>query len=166
MNKPSQNPTNNQTKSTLSSQSEQVIETQEFDLINTSLENWQTLLFQKYGVIFAFSKGQFNEQKVDGVKYSNAGMGMLIPTTNIDAFFSELERLHNQGRAHNLNKKGVNGIIEYEYFNHETQITGDVEMLIEHLEPYSEQFPNLFTPDKIRELSKQCLQKAIENDWF
>jgi hypothetical protein len=131
-----------------------------------TIESEQSLLFAKYGVIFAFSQSQFDEQKQEGVKYSQCGMGMFMPYVNVEAFFKELGDLHVAGRAKRVKEFGPNGVIEKEYFNYETQITGDVASLIENLEPYIEQFPELFTNQRILDVSKKCMAKAIENDWF
>lgn len=133
---------------------------------SSTIETVQSLLFAKYGVIFAFSQSQFDEQEQKGVKYSKCGMGMFMPSVNVEAFFKELEALHVAERGRLVKELGPNGVIEKEYFNYETQITGDVNSLIENLEPYIKQFPELFTEIRILDVSKKCMAKAIENDWF
>jgi hypothetical protein len=70
-----------------------------------------------------------------------------MPSVNVEAFFKELGALHVAGRAKRVKEFGPNGVIE-------------------NLEPYIEQFPELFTEQRIVDVSKKCMAKAIENDWF
>lgn len=137
-----------------------------FESLKTILDNKSSELFAKHGAFFAFSNKQFDEAKKEGIKYVSLGAGLIAPKDNAKQLVEEWDRLHNESIKQQVEIMGADAIIEYEYFNHETQITCDVSALIDVLESYSDLFPELFTKEKIKQISANCFQKAIDNDWF
>jgi len=79
----------------------------------------------KAGAFFAFSNKQFNEQRVDGVEYSNAGAGCICPTDNVATLVMELSNGHKAGIALDIAENGKEAIIRRELYNHEAFYTGD-----------------------------------------
>ncbi|MFZ1704361.1 MAG: hypothetical protein WAT79_08435 [Saprospiraceae bacterium] len=90
-------------------------------------------ILTKYGVFFAFSIDQFNDNKTpkdEGEKYLNMGMGAYIPKSKFDAYLADMEdndkwfkdqvKANDQRRAH----------IAYELSNHECYYTGDIDSAV------------------------------------
>jgi len=61
---------------------------------------------------------------------------------------------------------GAEAIIKREYFNYETQLSGDLDDMIDALSSYVDQFHELFTNEVIKKVSDECFQDAVNNDWF
>ena len=61
--------------------------------LSNYMEDRQTALFDRLGVFFAFSKGQFDEGKKEGVKYCSLGSGMICPKDNAKELIDELDRI-------------------------------------------------------------------------
>lgn len=129
-------------------------------------EQAQRLSFERHGAFFAFGQKQFNEQRREGVDYVNMGMGLLCPETNVQQLIEELDQVYKQAVSLDVSENGAQKIIEREYFNHETQLTGDKTDMIRALSLHIEQFPELFTDEAIKQVSRKCHALAVENDWF
>lgn len=126
----------------------------------------QTELFNKTGSFFAFSDAQFYEKMDRNLKYKSLGSGLICPAENVVELLEGLENIRNLGIKKDVEENGVKKIIEREYFNYETQITGDKSDVLSALEEYKKLFPNLFTEELIKETCKDCYNLAVENDWF
>lgn len=123
-------------------------------------------LFKSTGSFFAFGQQQFDEQRKEGVKYVSLGAGLICPKNAVNELLSGLENIGVQCRKIDVEENGAAGIIEREYFNYECQIAMDTSDAMSALEPYTELFPDLFTPELIQSVFVNCLNKAIEQDMF
>lgn len=130
------------------------------------MENGQTELFNKTGAFFAFGKKQFDEQKVEGVKYASCGMGLICPTDQVDVVRQGLKQIADDAIAEDIKDNGVSGIIEREYFNHECQISCSTEDVENALKGYQVRYPKSFTDERMQKVFAKCYKKAIRNDWF
>lgn len=86
----------------------------------------QTQLLADNGAFFAFSKEQFLESKVDGVKYVSIYGGLISPKENADKLVSGLDQINREGMAQDIKENGIPAIIQRELANHEAQITCDI----------------------------------------
>ena len=100
------------------------------------IEDAQTKAFEKVGAFFAFSDKQFNEQKVEGIKYVHIGAGLICPKGGSKALMDELDKVHAAGIAQDLAENGKKGIIHRELGNHEYSITYSIEDTFYALEGY------------------------------
>jgi len=125
-------------------------------------------LMDKVGAFYAFSKKQFDESKVEGVKYINDNTGLFIPKDNCLIFFNEYSQIVDNGAKNHLAKYGADAIIRYQYFNHEQQLSycQDVKntSTYESLSPYFGM--KGFELENIERVFKKCYQEAIEHDYF
>ena len=130
------------------------------------LDNELADAFNKYGAFFAFGDKQLNEQKKEGVMYVSCGAGLFCPKSNFSEFNDTLTAIFNNAIKQDVKENGASGIIEREYFNHETQISGDCSDLRDSLKPYAKDYPELFSEEIINDVCKKSFQLAIEKDWF
>ena len=79
---------------------------------------------KKHGAFYAFSTSQFNENKVEGVTYTQTGSGMLVPKENIKVLIEELNKIHEEGIKQDIKENGILKIIKRELRNHECGYTG------------------------------------------
>jgi len=89
------------------------------------IEKEQTTCFEKHGVFFAFSSEQYEEQKVEGVKYAVLGAGCVCPADNAEAFLKEHSEIIKKGIAQDIKENGKEAIIHRELCNYECYYTGD-----------------------------------------
>lgn len=100
------------------------------------LEEPTTALFNKYGVFFAFSQKQFDEQKKENTKYVKLPTGAICPKEHAEAFLREYDQIVDQAIAIDLNENGREGVINRELNNHECYYTGDIESCVDALKDY------------------------------
>jgi len=124
------------------------------------------VLFDKNGAFFAFSKSQFEEAKKPGIEYTSLPSGLICPKENVEALLKEFDQIHTQGIKEQVERFGAERIIQDEYFNHEIQISGENQELVDFFESYRELYPEQFSEEVILAVCKKCFQKAIDNDWF
>ena len=129
--------------------------------LSSYTENLQTELFNKTGAFFAFSKKQFEDKKVEGVKYSSLGAGFICPIDNVNALTDGLESIHTNGIALDIAENGLKDIIHRELANHEAQITCDISDTVEALEDY----PGI-TRETIQAEWKEYFKHCVANDYF
>jgi hypothetical protein len=134
--------------------------------LNDYTQEAQTELFNKTGSFFAFSKSQFDKAKKEGVKYSSLGGGLICPKDNVKELTEGLESGHQIGLELDVKENGAANIIEREYFNYESQVSGDTSDVLDALSAYKEKYPELFTKDLIDNTFIKCFNLAIEKDWF
>ena len=89
------------------------------------VEQAQTDIFEENGAFFAFGDKQFEEKKVEGVKYVSIGMGLIAPKENADKMMKDLSDTHEKGVALRLEEYGMSKIAQYELGNYECQISMD-----------------------------------------
>jgi hypothetical protein len=90
----------------------------------TELETTKAL--NAAGAFFAFSTEQFNDQKIDGVRYVNLGAGMVAPKEDAGRLVEALGRIHSAGIAADIKENGLTAIITRELHNHECFYTNDI----------------------------------------
>jgi len=130
------------------------------------MEQGQTDAFNKFGAFFAFGNKQFEEKRKENVTYVNMGAGLLCPKENASLLNAELDSIYTNAIKQDVHENGAAKIIEREYFNHETQLTGDKSGMISAICGHVEMFSDLFTKELINQVSKDCFNLAVENDWF
>lgn len=123
-------------------------------------------LFNENGAFFAFGQKQFEEKRQPGIDYVTLASGLICPKENALKVIEEFDKIHTEGVKEQVFLFGAERIIEAEYFNYETQISGDTAQLKNVLSSYIEFFPELFTEELMERVFKDCFQKAIDNDWF
>lgn len=106
------------------------------------------------GAFFAFGDKQFNEQKVDGVKYANLGAGLICPVDNAKAFMTTFDKAVKQRVSDDLAENGIENIIMRELASHECYYTGDISDCVDKLEDYPVTFDQIQAVYR-RELPKQ-----------
>ncbi|MCG3685918.1 hypothetical protein L5F64_00470 [Aliarcobacter butzleri] len=91
---------------------------------------------EKHGAYFAFSKTQFEEKQVEGVKYVSDGSGMVCPKENYNQLIEEMNEIYAEGVKQDIAENGLTAIIKRELANYECYYTGDIEDAVEALEDY------------------------------
>ena len=116
-----------------------------------------TKLFNENGAFYAFSKTQFEEKQQPGINYITLASGLICPEENGIKVIEGFDKIHTEGSKTQVAEFGAERIIEYEYFNHETQITGDTDQIKEVLSSHIEIFPELFTEELMDKVCKSSL---------
>lgn len=120
--------------------------------MNEFIQAAQTKCFEKYGVFFAFSTAQFDEQKKpEHFPYVRMGMGLICPKANKDAFLKAHKAIVSGGIAKDIKKNGKDAIIKRQLFNYECTYTNDISDVVEALEDYG------FTHDDIRKVFNEMI---------
>ena len=99
----------------------------------------QTELFDKYGVFFAFSDEQWDDQvnpKLNKADHCYLTAGMYCPKANVEDFLTDHAKVVAQGRHNDIAENGLQAIIRRELNNYECYYTGDAEDAIEALKGY------------------------------
>lgn len=96
----------------------------------------QTQLFKETKAFFAFGTKQFNEQRTEGVKYVDMGMGLICPKENAKKLKEGIDLIHKNGIEEDVKENGIDAIINRELYNHECFYTGDPTACIEALVDY------------------------------
>jgi hypothetical protein len=112
------------------------------------------------GSFFAFSKDQMNRAKVEGVKYSSLGGGLIVPTENVTEFMTRFEAMTKATIEKDLKENGKKKIIWRELANYEAQIIGDISDTVSALEDYG------ITKEEIQHEFKAYMAHCIEHDLF
>lgn len=95
-----------------------------FHQLNEEFQEKQSALFKEYGVFFAFSQKQFDEQKQEGVKYVSTDFGMILPKDKCDAFMEAHQKLVEENQVRYKAEVDMDEYILYELHNHESFYTG------------------------------------------
>ena len=128
--------------------------------LNDYMNNKQTEAFTKYGAFFAFSDKQFDEKKIEGVKYASMGAGMIAPNENTKQLSKALKDIYDDAIQQDITENGVKAIIHRELGNHECQITMDYDDVIDKLKPYR------ITKEQIASEWAEFWNICVENDYF
>ena len=129
--------------------------------INDYTDTLTTKLFADNGAFFAFGNKQFDEKKQEGVIYVSMASGLLCPKENANQLFQDFEKIYDEAVKQQVADFGAEKIISHEYFNYETQITGDNQQVIDSLSTHKNLFPELFTDEIILKVCKQCFNEAV-----
>lgn len=96
----------------------------------------QSQAFKEAGAFFAFGKAQFDEQKVEGVRYTEIYGGLICPVDKANDLLEKLHTIHEEGIAEDIKENGIENIIKRELNNHEAYYTGDIESTVDALTMY------------------------------
>ena len=99
-------------------------------------EKQTTELLAETGAFFAFNTKQFNEKKVEGVKYISIGSGLICPKGNVETLKSGLDEIYKNGIAQDIAENGKEKIIERELYNHEAFYTWNIQSTFDALVGY------------------------------
>ncbi|MBB0995730.1 hypothetical protein G6024_01155 [Dietzia maris] len=115
------------------------------------IQDEQSKLLEDLGAFFAFNREQFEEgaakvqaKKPEGTKWASVGMGMFMPSVNVEEFKRRHSELVAAGMRQDLEKNGRRGVILRELNNYECFYSGDMTPAIEALEDYG------ITADEVR----------------
>jgi hypothetical protein len=126
------------------------------DYINKS----QTAILKKYGAFYAFSNQQFKDKMIDGVKYESRGMGLIVPLGKSKDLDIEIDALYKKGIQQDIVENGISKIIHRELANHECQITGDYQNVIELMSDYG------ITADQVHAEYSIFYDHCVANEYF
>ncbi len=108
------------------------------------IQDKQTQAFNEAGAFFAFSTKQFDEAKIEGVKYASLGMGLICPVDNTEQLMTRLDSIAQEGIAEDIEENGKKAIIRRELFNHECFYTNDICDCVEKLEGYGMSYDEVY----------------------
>ena len=108
------------------------------------MQEAQSEAFAELGVFFAFSDKQFDEQKVEGVRYASVGSGMIVPRDNVEVLVERLKSIATAAIAQDISENGIDAIIDRELGNYECYYTGDYSDAVDALVRYG------ITADQVR----------------
>lgn len=100
---------------------------------------------EKHGTYFAFSKTQFEEKQVEGVKYVSDGSGMVCPKENYNQLIEEMNGIYAEGVKQDIAENGLTAIVKRELANYECYYTGDIEDAVDALEDYGVTYEQVLT---------------------
>lgn len=126
----------------------------------------QSAVFKLYGAFFAFGDKQYKEKAIPEIKYVSMGYGLICPLIWASQLNKELDNIYVNAIILDVQENGAEKIIEREYFNHETQLTGDKSAMLSAISGHIDMFPDRFTKEIIFNVCKNCFNKAVENNWF
>jgi prefoldin subunit 5 len=90
------------------------------------------LIFEEYGIFFAFSDKQFEERKQNEA-ITSLGCGMFVPTKNADKAIKALQARTEEYNTLLASPEWRVKYIKYELSNHEAYYTGDIEDTLDAL---------------------------------
>ena len=92
----------------------------------------QTALFERLGVFFAFDDKQFEQGKAlyghlkpEGTKWAFIGMGMYMPSVNVDEFTDSFKLITEAAVKQDLAENGRSGVLQRELGNYEIGLAWD-----------------------------------------
>ena len=104
--------------------------------LNKYVDNAQSKVFEENGAFFAFSDKQFDEHKVEGVKYVSVGSGLICPIGNAKEVIAGVNTTHAEGIKLRLKDYDLSRIIQYELANYECQISMNYSDAFDVLKDY------------------------------
>ena len=116
-------------------------------------------MLDKNGAFFAFGTEQFNEKKVEGVKYVKMGMGLVAPKENAKTIWNETDRIHKEGIIQDMKEHSKAKILQRECANYEIQY-GDSEPVYDALKEYP------ITRKEIDKGIEKFIQYCIKHDMY
>ena len=134
--------------------------------LSNYLESLQSEAMNKNEAFFAFGKKQFEEKRKDGYTYVSMHGGLICPKENINQLQEDLESALVEAVKLDVGENSAESIIQREYFNYESQLSGDTDNAYNSLYKHRELFPDLFSDEIIKEAFKNAFNLAVENDWF
>ena len=125
----------------------------------------QTKLFKSTGAFFAFSREQFEEQRIEETSYFHySGLGMFCPKETADELLAGLDSINRRGIARDIAENGIKAIIHRTLANYETQFDGPASDCSEAIAALSD-YPGI-TPEKVRAEYCEYWNHCVDNDYF
>ena len=124
------------------------------------IEKPMNKLLDDCGAFYAFSQKQLDEQKQDGIKYINIGMGLICPSENVEKFIIKSDLIFKEGIKKDIKEHGKKRIIWRELGNYETQINGELDTVYDVLKDYN------ITEEEIKKEFKKYYEYCIREDLF
>jgi len=126
------------------------------------VEAKQTLLFERTGAFFAFSKSQLEDGSKGRPKadFVSLGGGLLAPKENVKDLVNGLSEINSEGIAADIAENGKPAIIQRELGNYETQLSGDMSETVEALVDYD------ISEADIKKEYPAFYQNCLDNDYF
>ena len=116
-----------------------------------------TEVFKKYGVFFAFSDAQVQEQKQPGIKYSySSDLNMFYNSETPGNLFEEMTAAVDKGIEIDKQQNGKDEIILRELLNYECFYTGNPGDAITKLEDYN------YTKKEVIEVFNNNFNRIVE----
>ena len=121
------------------------------------IDDLLTEVFKKYGVFFAFSEAQVQEQKQPGVKYSySSDLNMFYNSETPGNLFEEMTAAVDKGIEIDKQQNGKDEIILRELLNYECFYTGNPGDAITKLEDYN------YTKEEVLEVFNNNFNRIVE----
>ena len=121
------------------------------------IDNLLSEVFKKYGVFFAFSEAQVQEQKQPGVKYAySSDLNMFYNIETPGNIFEEMTAAVDKGREIDKQQNGKDEIILRELLNYECFYTGNPGDAITRLEEYN------YTKEEVLEVFNNNFNRIVE----
>ena len=95
-----------------------------------------TEIMNRLGAFYAFGQDQFDEAKVDGVKYITNGSGLLCPKANYKQLQEELNQNYKNALKQDIEENSIKKIILRELTNYECFYDGDLSECLKSLKDY------------------------------
>lgn len=121
-------------------------------------EEAQKAAMSKAQAFYAFGQDQFNERRVEGVKYVHIGTGLLYPKENIETLMKELDEDLKSGIAADIAENGIDKIIRRELGNYECHYTGDYSEVTSVLKDYG------VTAEQVQAAHKKFYAYCLQHD--
>lgn len=134
--------------------------------LNSYTDALTSKLLDDNGAFYAFGNKQYEEKKKEGVIYVSLASGLICPKENVTQLLKGLKVIFDDAVRQQVADFGAEKIISHEYFNYETQLTGNTQQVINALSTHKKLFPELFTDKFILKVCKKCFNQAVKNDWF
>lgn len=107
------------------------------------IQDEQSALFKELGVFFAFSREQFDtgaaanqDKKPEGTRWCDMGIGMFMPSVNVEEFKRRHTQIVSNGIARDLKENGRHSVIVRELRNYECFYTGEIDDALGALKDY------------------------------
>lgn len=130
------------------------------------LEKFQENALYNNNAFYAFGDKQFEEKRKRDVPYVDLGQGLICPISNAKKLIKDLDEALIEAVKLDVKENSPESIIHREFFNYESQLSGDVENAFCALYKHRELFPELFSPEIIAKEFQEAYSLAIKNDWF
>lgn len=95
-----------------------------------------SVMFEEFGVFFAFSKQQFEQSRKEGVEYVRGVADMIIPKDNVKLVGQRLKLIHEEVTSLMREHIPMEKYILYELHNHEAFYTGEMDDVLELAKSY------------------------------
>ncbi|MDD2462432.1 MAG: hypothetical protein PHI97_00380 [Desulfobulbus sp.] len=129
-------------------------------MTRADLDKELATIHEKYGIFFAFSNKQYEENAKDGIKYINYGFGLFCPKSNIENFLADFGAAVEQFRKDDIAENGKKKVIWRELSNHECQISMDISNAVKALKGYG------ITKEEVEQEWKEYFNYCVDNDLF